>query len=114
VIAGDNRAFASFNPDTHRYVLMGSLVRIKVGRADGLVLCSDEPRLVGQTFPLGEDEDDALEDRSTDSEISDLSAPENVYQLPFGKLPDRQLRAGPYRAVGPGQGTWVEIVVPVG
>lgn len=86
VVAGDARALASFDADMHRYVLQGSLVRLKVWRADGLVLYSDEPRLVGRTFPLGEEEDEALAGRSTDSEISDLSAPENVYERPFGTL----------------------------
>jgi two-component system NarL family sensor kinase len=86
VVDGDARALASFGADMHRYVLQGSLVRVKVWRDDGLVLYSDEPRLVGRKFPLGKDEDEALEGRSTDSEISDLSAPENVYERPFGKL----------------------------
>jgi two-component system, NarL family, sensor kinase len=86
VLRGDAQALATLDADMHRYVLQGSLVRVKVWRADGRILYSDEPRLVGQTFPLGEDEQEALEGGTTDSEISDLSAPENVYERPFGKL----------------------------
>ena len=86
VLAGDPQALAALDADMHRYVIQGSLVRVKVWRGDGRILYSDEPRLVGQTFALAEDEEEALEARSTDSEISDLSAPENVYERPFGKL----------------------------
>ncbi|SEP94853.1 Histidine kinase-, DNA gyrase B-, and HSP90-like ATPase [Microlunatus flavus] len=86
LLAGDPQALAAFDADMHRYVLQGSLVRVKLWDPDGRVLYSDEARLVGQTFGLGEDEREALEDGSTDSEISDLSAPENVYERPFGKL----------------------------
>lgn len=86
VVAGDPQALAGLDADLRRLVLQGSLVRVKVWRADGRILYADEPRLVGQTFALGEDEQEALRDRSTDSEISDLSAPENVYERPFGKL----------------------------
>jgi two-component system, NarL family, sensor kinase len=84
--AGDASALAAFDADMHRYVLQGSLVRVKVWRRDGRILYSDEPRLVGQTFALGPEEEEALEQQRTDSEISDLSAPENVYERPFGKL----------------------------
>ena len=68
------------------YVLQGSLVRVKVWTADGRIVYSDESRLIGRTFALGEDELEALRDGSTDSEISDLDEPENEYERPFEKL----------------------------
>ncbi len=86
VLAGDPAALRTLDADLHRYVLQGSLVRVKLWRADGRILYSDEPRLIGQTFPLQEDEVEALEEGHVDSEISDLSAPENVYERPFGQL----------------------------
>jgi len=86
VVSGDPQALAALDADLRRYVLQGSLVRVKIWRADGRILYSDEPRLVGQRFTLEEEEVEALQERTTDSEISDLSAPENVYERPFGKL----------------------------
>jgi two-component system, NarL family, sensor kinase len=86
VVAGDPAALTEFNEAMQSYVLRGSLVRVKVWTADGTIIYSDESRLIGQTFPLGEEEVEALHSGLTDSEISDLSAPENVYEQSFGKL----------------------------
>ncbi len=86
VLAGDPEALTAFNDAMQRYVLQGSLVRVKIWSSDGRVVYSDESRLIGRTFPLGEDEQEALRDRRTDSEISDLSAPENEFERPFEKL----------------------------
>ena len=87
VRAGDRpRLTASFDEAMHQYVLQGSLVRVKLWNADGTVVYSDEPRLVGQTFPLGDEELEALRDQSTDSEISDVSRPENQYERPYEQL----------------------------
>jgi signal transduction histidine kinase len=86
VLAGDATATASFDEAMHQYVLQGSLVRVKLWNANGTVIYSDEPRLVGETFPLGEDEQEALRDQSTDSEISDVSRPENQYERPYEQL----------------------------
>ena len=70
----------AFNEAMQTYVLRGSLVRVKVWTADGTIVYSDEPRLIGQTFPLGDEETEALENGQTDSEISDLTRPENIYE----------------------------------
>ncbi len=86
VLAGDPDALTAFNEAMQTYVLRGSLVRVKVWTADGKIVYSDEPRLIGQTFPLGDDETEALENGQTDSEISDLTRPENIYEQSFGKL----------------------------
>ena len=61
VIAG--RPGGADRPSTRAmrsYVLQGSLVRVKLWNADGKIVYSDEPRLIGQSFPLGAEEAEAL------------------------------------------------------
>src|SRR4051794_29364832 len=86
LLAGDPKALTAFNEAMQAYVLRGSLVRVKLWNAQGKIVYSDEFRLIGQSFPLGEEETEALDSSLTDSEISDLSRPENLYEQPFGKL----------------------------
>ncbi len=65
---------------------VGSAVRMKLWAADGTVLWSDEPRLVGERFPLGDDDLEALRTDRSDAEVSDLSEPENRYERGHGPL----------------------------
>src|SRR4051812_41551138 len=44
-----------------RQVLDRSLIRVKIWRCDGLIVYSDEPRLVGTRYDLGGDEVAALD-----------------------------------------------------
>ncbi|GAA2011366.1 sensor histidine kinase [Nocardioides kribbensis] len=63
--------------------LVGAGVRrVKVWSADGTVLYSDDVRLIGMRFELGEDEQRILAEGGTDAEVSDLSAPENRFEAP--------------------------------
>ncbi|MFF0343323.1 sensor histidine kinase [Kribbella sp. NPDC004875] len=87
VVAGQPAALRSFDEAMRRYVLQGSLVRVKVWNADGTIVYSDEPRLVGRQFPLGAEEQAALQRQgSSASEVSDLSRPENQFEIPYQKL----------------------------
>jgi signal transduction histidine kinase len=61
-------------------------VRVKLWAADGTVLWSDEPRLVGQRFALSEEDLEALETDRSDAEVSDLTEPENRYERGQGRL----------------------------
>ena len=56
VLAGDPGALTAFNAAMRSYVLHGSLVRVKLWKADGTIVYSDEPRLIGRSFDLGEEE----------------------------------------------------------
>ncbi len=58
--------------------------RVKLWRGDGTIVYSDEPRLVGRRFDLGDDERAVLEHGGTDAEVSDLTEPENEYERGFG------------------------------
>ncbi|MER7247447.1 ATP-binding protein [Kribbella sp. NPDC000426] len=87
VMAGEPAALTAFDQAMRRYVLQGSLVRVKVWNADGKIVYSDEPRLIGQQFPLGPEEQEALQRQgSSASEVSDLSRPENKFEIPYKKL----------------------------
>ncbi|MGW7681514.1 sensor histidine kinase [Kribbella sp. NPDC054772] len=87
VVAGQPAALRSFDEAMRKYVLQGSLVRVKVWNADGKIVYSDEPRLIGRQFPLGAEEQAALQRQgSSASEVSDLSRPENQFEIPYQKL----------------------------
>lgn len=75
-----------FDQAMRRYVVQNSLVRVKLWTADGTILYSDEPRLIGMRFDLDENEAAALRQQSSDSEVSDLTRPENRFERQFGKL----------------------------
>ena len=64
----------------------GSTVRMKLWGADGSVLWSDEPRLVGERFPLSDEDLEALRTDRSDAEVSDLDEPENRYERGHGPL----------------------------
>jgi signal transduction histidine kinase len=67
-------------------VLRDPIVRIKVWRADGTVVYSDEPRLIGKRFPLEPDEARALRGDTVEAGRSDLRRPENRFERRFGRL----------------------------
>jgi signal transduction histidine kinase len=67
-------------------VLGNSVVRVKIWKPDGTILYSDETRIEGQKFELGDDELDVLKNHETRAEVSDLSKPENRYENQGSKL----------------------------
>ncbi|WP_051570990.1 sensor histidine kinase [Cryptosporangium arvum] len=67
-------------------VLVGAIVRTKIWTPDGTIVYSDEPRLIGRTFPLGDDERGVLETPRTRADVSDLDEPENQYERSDSKL----------------------------
>lgn len=67
-------------------VLVGAIVRTKLWTPAGRIVYSDEPRLVGQVFPLGDEERAVLRSPRTRAEVSDLDEPENRYERSDRKL----------------------------
>jgi two-component system, NarL family, sensor kinase len=63
-----------------RRLLSPTLIRVKIWSPSGRIVYSDEPRLIGDTFALDEEERAALERPATEAEISDLSRPENRFE----------------------------------
>jgi signal transduction histidine kinase len=86
LLEGDPDAIAAIDEVVQGDVLSDSLVRVKVWSEDGTILYSDEPRLVGATYELGEEELDAIEAGVVEAEVSDLSKPENRFERAQGKL----------------------------
>jgi signal transduction histidine kinase len=86
LVAGDPTALGAIDRVVQRQVLSSSLVRVKLWTAAGRVVYSDEPRLIGQTFPLGSQERGALARPAVHAEVSDLQRPENRFERGRGKL----------------------------
>ena len=74
------------DPVVHRAKQTTGLVRVKLWRPDGTVLYSDEPRLIGATFPLDDAARSSLADNRAEAGISDLNRPENRFERGDGKL----------------------------
>ena len=76
-VAGDPRALRELAEELRGFVSEGSLARVTLSDADGRIVYSDEPRLIGEQFVLGNKELAALNVRGeTDSEIKDGDGPE--------------------------------------
>ena len=86
LLVGDPNAIARLDRDIRSRVLDHDLVRVKVWRADGRILYSDEARLVGTTYALADDEQEAFRTGAAAADVSDLTRPENRYERPFRKL----------------------------
>lgn len=86
VLTGDADALAALDAVVRDRVLGDAVVRVKLWDADGRIVYSDEPRLVGQTFGLGEEERAVLAAPATQAEVSDLDEPENRYERGEGRL----------------------------
>jgi signal transduction histidine kinase len=86
LVFGDPAALKAFDRVVRRQVLSSSLVRVKLWTAAGRIVYSDEPRLIGQTFPLGSQDRAALARPAVHAEVSDLQRPENRYERGRGKL----------------------------
>lgn len=85
-LAGDPAALRRLDAAVHRYVLNGSLVRVKVWDGDGRIVYSDAPALIGARFDLQDDERAALAVGGRDADVSDLTQPENAEERGFGRL----------------------------
>ena len=86
VVAGDLQALDRFDATMRRSVIRGSLIRVKLWDSSGRIVYSDEQRLIGRSFPLDEDELNVLHGARTSTEITDLGAPENVFENPGTEL----------------------------
>ncbi|MCW2722252.1 ATP-binding protein [Pseudonocardia sp.] len=77
VLAGDPTALAALDHAVRTHVVRGSLVRVKIWDASGRIVYSDESRLIGDRFALGDDARSALATGTPVADISDLGDPEN-------------------------------------
>lgn len=86
VLAGDPEALAALDAAVREHVLRGSLIRVKMWDAAGRIVYSDEPRLVGRTFPVRIEELGALRTGEVRAHVTDLAEPENLYEAPAVQL----------------------------
>lgn len=86
LLTGDARAVARMNQAVRGRLATAGVIRVKIWAPDGLIVYSDEPRLIGSRFPLEDDDLAVLKDGLTRADVSDLSRPENRYERSFGRL----------------------------
>ncbi len=86
LLTAEPAAVAAVAEVIERDVVGDDLVRVKIWTADGLIVYSDEARLEGSRYALGGEEQDAIVGGLMVAEVSDLSAPENVFERDQGKL----------------------------
>lgn len=86
LLRGTPGSIARLDDVVQAQVLGGSIVRVKVWTRDARILYSDEPRLIGRRYALGEDELELFDAGGAEAELSDLSDPENVFERPQGEL----------------------------
>jgi signal transduction histidine kinase len=86
LLTGDAAAYAAIDAVVREAVLPNGIVRVKLWRPDGTIVYADERRLVGQRFPLGDDQLEALANPRTSAEVSELARSENEFERYGGKL----------------------------
>src|SRR4051794_317671 len=81
LLRGDPRAVARLDRIVRaRVVNEDPVVRLKLWAPDGRIVYSDERRLIGMRFPLGDEEKAVLSSGGIEAGISDLSEPENRFE----------------------------------
>jgi two-component system NarL family sensor kinase len=79
LVNGDPGAIDRFDRLRKR-LKVGNVQRIKIWNKAGMIVYSDETRLIGRPFKLGDEEQAVLRHGGSDAEISDLGQPENKYE----------------------------------
>jgi signal transduction histidine kinase len=86
LLTGQADAVAKVDAVVRQSLRDRSLVRVKIWNREGVIVYSDEARLEGSRYVLGEEELSALDHGVIEAEVSNLSKPENRFEKPFGKL----------------------------
>jgi two-component system, NarL family, sensor kinase len=87
VLEGNPAALARLDGVVRRRILSGTpIVRVKIWDAQGRIVYSDAPQLIGAVFPLGASELRSLRRGGSDADASDLSRPENRTERQFQRL----------------------------
>jgi two-component system, NarL family, sensor kinase len=83
---GDREAAAALNVVLQPRLAAAGVLRVKIWTPEQRIVYSDEPRLIGRTYPLSDDDLRALRDGITRAELSDLRRPENRFERSAGRL----------------------------
>ena len=86
LVAGDPGAIDRFYRDVQDRIMVGDVRRIKIWRADGTVVYSDETQLIGQRFRLDGEQLSVLHSGATEGGVSDLRRRENRFETEDGGL----------------------------
>jgi two-component system, NarL family, sensor kinase len=86
LLNGDAAAVKAMDRAVRPHLGSWRLVRVKVWSQQGRILYSDAAALIGQSYPLAEDDLEVLEVPRTVAEVSDLHRPENRLERGQGKL----------------------------
>ena len=87
LLTGDAESLGAVASVVFDSILHEPIVRVKIWSADGEIVYSDEPKLIGRTYQLDDEDLEVLADEGrVVSELSDLQAPENSFERSFGQL----------------------------
>lgn len=87
ILTSDAVSLKRIDDAVNGQILRNSLIRVKIWSADGKVLYSDEPRLIGKTFELDAEKRAVLgSDDKVLAHVSDLSEAENDFERDSVKL----------------------------
>jgi signal transduction histidine kinase len=86
VLTSDARALDDLDRLVQERVLGERIVRVKIWDADGRIVYSDEPRLVGSRYALDDSKLEVLRTGEARAELSDLEGPENRFERDQGGL----------------------------
>jgi len=87
VVTGVVGSASVLDAAVRRYLLPEGVVRVKLWDADGRIVYSDEPRLVGSRYVLDEAEREVLLGRSlAQAGVTDLAEPENRFETGADRL----------------------------
>lgn len=86
VRAAEQGAAAELNQVMSDRMVDGSVVRLKVWSTDGVIIWSDDQRLVGQQFDLEPADAATLATLGSTAEVSELDREENVFERDAGQL----------------------------
>jgi two-component system, NarL family, sensor kinase len=80
LVDGDPGAIDRFDRRVLSRLMVGDVRRIKIWRADGTVVYSDETQLIGKRFPLDHEQLQVLRSGATQGGLSDLRRRENQFE----------------------------------
>ena len=80
LITAKPAALAALDAVVTKRVIDARVTRVKVWGRDGTIIYSDEHRLIGKKFQLGEDARAAFASHQPEADLTDLSSPENQYE----------------------------------
>ncbi len=80
LLAGNEASIAALDDVVTTRVIDDTTLRVKLWNADGAIVYSDEPMLIGEIYRLEEDKNRSLWSGEVVSEVSDLDGPENRFE----------------------------------